>query len=79
MHNDRMYADVLHQRHILHDLVLELFIDHGIAAVLNDDGLAVKFLYVRQCLDEDCRLVVCRKHHFTPAQVWYSPLIFTYS
>ena len=67
MHDDGANADVLHQGDILHDLLLEVLIDHRIAAVLDDDGLSVKFLDVGQRLDEDgCLILGCECHTILP-------------
>ena len=57
--DDGAHTDVLEQRDILHDLFLQGIAHHGIAAVFDDDGLAVEFLDIRQRLDEDGCLVLC--------------------
>ena len=63
VHDDGADADVLHQRDVLHDLLLEVLVDHRIAAVLDDDGLAIEFLDVGQRLDEDgCLILGCKYH-----------------
>ena len=53
VYEDGVDAYVLEQGHVLEDLVGELFILHGVAAVFDDDGFAPKTLDVRQRFNED--------------------------
>ena len=57
MDDDRLQADQLQDRHILHDMLLQILIRHRGSAVLYDDHLILKFLDIRQCLDEGRRLI----------------------
>ena len=47
-----LHAEELEQHHVVHDGVLEFFVDHGVAAVLDDDDLALILLKVRHCLHQ---------------------------
>ena len=58
MHNDRTDTDLLHQRHVLHDLFFQFLADHRVAAVFDHDGLARELLEIRQRLDEQVRFVL---------------------
>ena len=69
MHDDGPDSHIFHERDILHDLFLELIVDHGIAAIFDDERLAVEILYIGQCLYEDCCLVICIKHPQASDQV----------
>ena len=55
MHHDRIHADLLHQHQVPGEAVLELLIDHRVAAVLDDQGLAAVALNVGQRLGKDMR------------------------
>ena len=57
MNDDRLQADQLQDRYILHDMLLQIFICHRGSAVLYDDDLILKFLNIWQCLDEGRRLI----------------------
>ena len=50
-------AHVLEQCHVLENLAGQIVIDHGSAAVLDDDGLAPQALDIGQGLDEDIRFI----------------------
>ena len=52
-----LHAEELEQHHVVHDGVLELFVDHGVAAVLDDDDLTLILLKVRHCLHQSFDLV----------------------
>ena len=52
MDNHRIHTDQFKQHHILRKIRLQCGIRHGITAILDDDGLAVKFPDVRQGLRE---------------------------
>ena len=54
-----------HQRQqddIAHHGLAQFVRDHGVAAVLDHDGLAGKFLNIRQCLDQSLGLLGMRGH-----------------
>ena len=48
MHHNDFDADQVEQHKVVDNRILELLVDHGVAAVLDDDGLSVIFLYKRQ-------------------------------
>ena len=52
-----LHAEELEQHHVVHDGVLELFVDHGVAAVLDDNDLTLILLKVRHCLHQSFDLV----------------------
>ena len=52
VHDDGIHADDLQQHDVAHDVGAQLLVDHGRAAVLDDDGLASDVLDPRQRLDE---------------------------
>ena len=54
---DRIHADQLEQHDVAREAFLQLLVGHGVAAVLDDDRLAVEALDVRQRLGEDFRFV----------------------
>ena len=56
VHDDRMHARVAQVDHVLGERALELVVDHGVAAELHHDDLAVETLEPRQGLDEGLRL-----------------------
>ncbi len=56
VHHHRIDTDVLEQHDVLRKARLELFVFHRVAAVLDDEGLAVEALKVRQCLHQHFRL-----------------------
>jgi hypothetical protein len=57
MHHHRVHADQLEQHHVLGKVGLQRRIGHGVAAVLDDQGLAVKLADVGQRLGQDFGLV----------------------
>jgi uncharacterized protein with NAD-binding domain and iron-sulfur cluster len=57
MHHDRVHADEFQQDHVARERALQLLVGHGVAAELNDDGLAVEALDIGQSLGEDARLL----------------------
>ena len=59
MHHDNLDADQIKQHQIMDDCVLELLVDHGVAAVLDDDRLPVIFLNVRQGFDQYFSFQLC--------------------
>lgn len=56
VHEDRIDAHILEQRHIFKNLVSQGFADHGIAAVFDDDGFAPQALDIRKGLNKDVGL-----------------------
>jgi hypothetical protein len=57
VHHHRVHAHQLEQHHVFGKVGLQGRVGHGVAAVLDDDGLAVEFADVRQRLGEDLGLV----------------------
>ncbi len=53
MHDNDLDADQIEQYEIVDDRVLQLVIDHCVAAVLDDNGLTVIFLDIRKSLDQN--------------------------
>ncbi len=47
---------IFQQRDVGHDVILQVIVDHGIAAVLDDDGLAGQTLDIGQGFDQDLGL-----------------------
>ncbi len=56
VHDDGLEAGVVQEHHVLGEGGLQVLVDHGVAAELDDDGLAVVPDQPRQRLDEDLRL-----------------------
>ena len=56
MHHDRIDRGLLEQHDVLGELLGERLLAHGVAAILDDDGLLVIALHVRQRLGQDARL-----------------------
>ena len=52
VNEDDFDADQREEADVLHDLVLQFFIDHGVAAVFDDDALAVVAADIRHGLNE---------------------------
>ena len=46
MHNDGVDSNQLHKYDIARKVLLELFVDHGIAAIFDDHGVTMKFLNI---------------------------------
>ena len=57
VHDHRVHADQLEQHHVVGKAALEALVGHRVAAVLDDDGLAVEALDVGQRLGEDLGFV----------------------
>ena len=57
VHHHRVHADELKQYYVVSEALLQRAVGHGVAAELDDDGLAVETLDIRQRLAEDARLV----------------------
>ena len=60
VHHHRVHADQLEQHHVLGEVLLQRRVGHGVAAVLDDDGLAVELADVGQRLGQDLGLVARR-------------------
>ncbi len=60
VHHHRVHAHQLEQHHVLGEVVLQRGVGHGVAAVLDDDGLAVELADVGQRLGQDLGLVARR-------------------
>ena len=50
VNHDRIDADILEQHDVLGKALLELFIDHGVAAILDDKSFAVEAPKIREAL-----------------------------
>ena len=61
---DDLHADEPQQGDVLHDLLLQLLVDHGIAAVFDNDHLAVIAPDIRERLREYLRALAVRKIFF---------------
>jgi hypothetical protein len=48
-----VHPDELEEHHVAREALFEVLVGHGIAAILDDDGLAVKSFDVRECLGEN--------------------------
>ena len=57
VHHDRVQADQLEQHDVFREVLLQRRLGHRVAAVLDDDGLAVELADVRQRLRQDLGLV----------------------
>ena len=53
-----MQAHLAQEHHVLGEALLEVLVDHRVAAVFDDDALAGELLEPRQRLDEHFRLLV---------------------
>ena len=53
VHHHRIDADQLHQHDVAGEAALELLVHHGVAAVLDDHGLAAETADVGQCLGQN--------------------------
>ena len=58
VHDDGIHADDLQQHDVVHDVGAQLLVDHGRAAVLDDDGLTGDVLDPGKGLDEHFRGLV---------------------
>ena len=63
VHEDDLDTDELQQNEIAHNSVAELFIDHGVAAVFDDNDLAVVFLEIGERLRENERALCIGMDH----------------
>ena len=77
VHHDRVHADQLEQDHVAREAVLEALVGHGVAAVFDDDGLAVEIADVGQGLGQNLRLDLRRygRQVVIHVQVQFSELI----
>ena len=53
VHHHHVHADQLEQDHVARETLLQVFVGHGVAAVFDDDGLAVETLDIGQGLGKD--------------------------
>ena len=51
--HDHIHADQLQEYHVAGEALLEILVDHGVAAEFDDDGPAVEAFDVRQRLGKD--------------------------
>jgi hypothetical protein len=58
VHDDGPQADLAQEHHVLREGALEVVVDHGVAAVLDDDERPREPLQPGQRLDEDLGLLV---------------------
>ena len=58
MHDDRVQTHLPQEHHVFGEARLEMLVDHGVAAVFDDDALAGEFLEPRQRLDQYLRLLI---------------------
>ena len=56
--DDRVQADVLQEHHVTREVLAQLGLGHGRAAVLDDDGLAVELPDVRERLEQRADVVL---------------------
>ena len=61
---DHLHADEPQQGNVLHDLLFQLLVDHGVTAVLNDDDLAAVLFNVGQGSGQDFCPLRVGKHTF---------------
>ena len=52
MHQHYLYANEIQQHYVFHDLLLQILVDHGIAAVFNHDDLAHIFFDIGKGLHQ---------------------------
>ena len=62
MAEDGLHAEELEHNDIMHDGVLKLFVDHGVAAVFDDNDLALILLQIGQRFHEIFYLVCYVAH-----------------
>ena len=53
MYDNDLDADQIEQYQIVNDRVLQLLVDHCVAAVFYDNGLTIIFLNIRKCFDQN--------------------------
>ncbi len=53
VHHHHVHADQLQEHHVAREALLQMLVGHGVAAVFDDDGLAVKTLDVGQRFGKD--------------------------
>ena len=63
VHHHGIDRGLLQQHHVPGEVAGGLLAAHGVAAILNDDGLLVVLLHVRQRFGEDARLVLGSDGH----------------
>ncbi len=56
MDDHRVDADLFQQDHIQGELFFQMFIDHGMAAIFDDDGFMPEFLHIGKCFQQHVRL-----------------------
>jgi len=61
VHDDRVHAHQLEQHDVAREARLEIFIHHGVAAILDHQGLALEGADIRQGLAQDLRDLMCRR------------------
>ena len=59
MHHHRVHADQLEQHHVLGEALLEVLLGHGVAAVLDDDGLVLEAPDIGQRFGKDGGFFFC--------------------
>jgi hypothetical protein len=52
MDEDGTYPNIVQESDVLHHLSLQAVVDHGVAAILHDYGLAVELLEIWQGFDQ---------------------------
>ena len=70
MHKDHLDPDELEENNVLHDLLLEFFIDHGISAVFDHNNGPGVMLNIGHCLHQHfgpLRVGKCLHLFFLPA------------
>ena len=71
VHNNRVNTDQLQHHHVAGKAVLQLFVDHGVTAVFNDNSFANKALQIRQSFAQNVGGIhgaVSRQRH------WLAPV-----
>jgi hypothetical protein len=69
VHDHRVHADQLQQHHVVREALLQLLVGHRVAAVLDDDRLAVEAADVGQRLGQDVglpALEAIERHGYIP-------------
>ena len=88
VNDDGIDADELEQGDVIHDGLLELFVDHCVSAVLDDESLTAHLPDVRKCLDQnrspvnvvlhvsrDDGILFLAGHGYTPLIIVLSPVV----